>query len=206
METLSKSAFADHIGVSPARISQYLKSGMIDVDCLVKDATGREKIVVAKAVEQIRRKRNIGQALGNGLGTRLDDRPADVTSTPAGPPSPRVQTVDDEIKAERLESERRKNRLAALEEATNLGQLVPADQVRAEMGKLARQVDEENGAMLADFATAIAAKYELPQRDILHLLRQVRSDKKAAVSARAKARADSLPQTTQVGIDDEVAA
>jgi hypothetical protein len=70
MQVLSKGDFAAHIGVSAGRVSQYIAAGMIGPDAL--DGQGRNaKVIVARAVEQIKRKRNIGQALGNGLMTRL---------------------------------------------------------------------------------------------------------------------------------------
>ncbi|TIN86946.1 MAG: hypothetical protein E5X94_02045 [Mesorhizobium sp.] len=204
---MSKGDFARHINVSPGRVSQYIASGMISRDAL--EGEGRNaKVIVAKAVEQIRQRRDISQALNNGLSTRLDldepDEAADVggflpagvgkPSSDGGSQSLKPQTVDDEIKQERLQSERRRNRVAAQEEAEKLGRLVDASTVRAEMAKLAQAVDDENAGMLADFATAIAAQFGVPQRDVLHLLRRIRNEKKAAAADRARRRAASLPE------------
>ncbi|RWB85935.1 MAG: hypothetical protein EOQ52_20510 [Mesorhizobium sp.] len=203
---MSKGDFARHINVSPGRVSQYIAAGMIGSDAL--QGEGRNaKVIVAKAVEQIRQRRDIGQALGNGLSTRLDvdepDEAADggvLLPADVGKPSddserlPKQPTVDDEIKQERLQSERRRNRVAAQEEAEKLGRLVDAGTVRAEMAKLAQAVDDENAGMLADFATAIAAQFSVPQRDVLHLLRRIRNEKKAAAADRARRRAASLPE------------
>lgn len=204
MTLMSKGDFAQHINVSKGRVSQYLAAGIIGPECL--DGQGRSaRIIVERAVEQIRQRRDIGQSLGNGLGTRLDlDEPPE-PEAPRGL-SPKSPTIDDEIKAQRLERERRQNVRGRIEDAERLGQLVPALQVRAEMAKLARQVDDANAAMLADFASAIAARFELPQRDVLHLLRQVRTEKKAAEAERARARAAGLADKTQTAIEDEVAA
>jgi hypothetical protein len=202
MTIMSKGEFARHINVSKGRVSQYLASGMIGPECLIGEGRNA-RIDVERAVEQIRQRRDIGQALGNGLDTHLDvDGPEPTSRAGAAKPP----TVDDEIKAERLERERRMNRIAAQDEAVKLGQLVPADQVRAEMTQLARQIDDENAAMLADFATAIASRFEVPQRDVLHLLRQVRSEKKAAAAERARRRAGNLPESVTTVIEDGVAA
>lgn len=202
--TMSKGDFARHINVSPGRVSQYIASGMIGPDAL--EGEGRNaKVIVAKAVEQIRQRRDVGQALGNGLSTRLDlDEPGeaadagDLLPVGVGKPSDgdrlKPQTVDDEIKQERLQSERRRNRVAAQEEAARLGQLLDAGSVKAEMAKLAQAVDDENAGMLADFASAIAAQFSIPQRDVLHLLRRIRNEKKAAAADRARRRAASLPE------------
>ncbi|KRA44687.1 hypothetical protein [Devosia sp. Root635] len=197
---LSKSDFAAHINVSAGRVSQMLTAGIIGQDCLV--GQGRSaKIDVEKAVRQISLRRDIGQSLGNGIGTQL--------TMPDEPMAPKPSKTDDlaqQLQQERLESERRKNRIAASEELVRQGQLVPADQVRASMTKLARQVDEENGAMLADFASEIASKFGLVQRDVLHLLRQVRNEKKGAAAERARARAAELPATVEIVVTEAVEA
>lgn len=199
---MSKSDFAAHIGVSAGRVSQMLASGMIGPECL--DGEGRAaKIKVGLAVEQIKLRRDPGQALGNGIGTQLfGSSPASQSESPK-PTQVRENDVAHQIQLERLESERRKNRQAALDELAAQGRLVPADQVRAEMTKLARQVDETNGAMLADFATAIASEFGVPQRDVLHLLRKVRNEKKAAAAERGRAAASELPETAEMVVSGE---
>ncbi|WP_292586520.1 hypothetical protein, partial [Mesorhizobium sp.] len=177
---MSKGDFARHINVTPGRVSQYISAGMIGKDAL--EGEGRSaKIIVSRAIEQIKQRRDISQALNNGLSTRLDldetgeaAGAGDLLPAGAGKPSddgerqPKTPSVDDEIKQERLQSERRRNRVAAQEEAEKLGRLVDAGTVRAEMAKLAQAVDDENAGMLADFATAIAAQFSVPQRDVLH--------------------------------------
>lgn len=208
MQVLSKGDFAAHIGVTPGRVSQYIAAGMIGPDAL--DGQGRNaKVIVSKAVEQIRRKRDIGQALGNGLSTRLNLDPeeaADVGAPPADVGSQLKPTnVDDELKQQRLEAERRRNRIAAQDEALRSGRLIDAAQVRAEMTKLAQAIDDENAGMLADFATAVAAEFHMPQRDVLHLLRRIRNEKKAAASERARRRAGSLPEFVETIIEESAA-
>lgn len=200
MVVLSKGEFAAHIGVSPGRISQYLDAGIIGPECLV--GQGRfARIDADRAKQQISARRDIGQSLGNGLATRLDlDAPA-LPAASETPATPRAPSIEDEIKAQRLESERRKNRVAAVEEATQLGQLVPVGDMRKQLRALAAAMDEEAGGMLADFATALAAEFHLVQRDVLHLLKRVRAEKKAGVAARARQRADALPETVEAVIE-----
>ncbi|RWC29830.1 MAG: hypothetical protein EOS70_23365 [Mesorhizobium sp.] len=210
--TLSKGDFARRIGVTPGRVSQYIAAGLIGPDAL--DGQGRNaKVVVAKAIEQIRQRRDIGQALGNGLSTKLglDDNELDSEPGDAGPSADestrptKTPTIDDEIKRERLESERRRNRIAAQEEAVRRGQLLEASRVKAEMTKLAQAIEDENAGMLADFASAIAAEYQVPQRDVLHLLRRIRTEKKAGAADRARRRAASLPEQTETILEDNAA-
>ncbi|TIW72937.1 MAG: hypothetical protein E5V58_13000 [Mesorhizobium sp.] len=199
MSTMSKAAFARHINVTRGRVSQYISEGTIGRDAL--EGEGRNaRVIVTRAIAQIKQRRDIGQALGNGLSTRLDL--AD-SAEPAGEGElqPKPPTVDDQIKEERLQSERRRNRVAAVEEAAQLGRLVDAGTVKAEMVKLAQALEDENSGMLADFAASIAAQFGLPQRDVLHLLRRIRTDKKAAAADRARRRAESLPERVSMIVE-----
>lgn len=213
--TMSKGDFARHINVTPGRVSQYIAAGMIGRDAL--EGEGRSaKVIVARAMEQIRQRRDIGQALGNGLSTRLDldepDGASDVGDPRAGIARPlddgaplKPQNVDDQIKLERLESERRRNRVAAQEEAQQLGRLVDAATVRTEVARAVQMVEDFYTGMLADLATAAAAKPNLPQRDYLHMFRQIRNEKKAALAAREQRRAAALPERVDVIIEGNAA-
>ncbi|RWO57141.1 hypothetical protein [Mesorhizobium sp.] len=206
MQTLSKGDFAAHIGVTPGRVSQYIAAGMIGPDAL--DGAGRNaRVIVARAVEQISAKRNIGQALGNGISTRLEVNPTEPEVPAAVGPTGQARTpnVDDALKQERLQAERRRNRIAAEEDATRRGRLVDASQVRAEMTKMAQAIDDENAGMLADFASAVAAEFKLPQRDVLHLLRKIRTEKKAGAAERARRRAAALPEFVETIIEESAA-
>lgn len=214
---LSKQDFAQHINVSKGRVSQMLADGTIGRDALVGEGRSA-RIDVDKAIRQISLRRDIGQSMGNGLNTRvssllIDDADSeladaarrDTSMTPAKAAT-KTDDLAQQLQLERLESEKRKNRIAAADELVRQGQMVPADQVRSAMNKLARQVDEENGAMLADFASEIASKFGLVQRDVLHLLRQVRNEKKAAVAERARVRAGEIPETVEIVATEAVDA
>jgi hypothetical protein len=205
MQTMSKGDFARECNVTPGRVSQWLSDGVIGRDCL--DGEGRNaRIIVDRAKAQIALRRDPGQAMGNGLGTRLDFGPSE-PPTPDEPERPQKRDdVAHQIQLERLEQEKRRNRRETIDEQERLGSLVPAGEVRAQMTRLAQQIDEANGAMLADFAAAIAARFELPQRDVLHELRRVRTDKKAAEAERAKARAQSMPATVELVVAEVVDA
>lgn len=178
-----------------------IADGTIGPDAL--DGPGRSaKIIVDRAIEQIKLRRDVGQSLGNGLGTQLFERPSQPSPRDDAPPH-RSDDVAYQIQKERLESERRKNRQAAIDEQVQNGRLVPSDDVRAEMTRLARQVDDENAAMLADYATAIAGQFAVPQRDVLHLLREVRAEKKAIAAKRATAIIETIPETVETVIEQD---
>jgi hypothetical protein len=206
MQTMTKGEFAQECNVTPGRVSQWLSEGKIGPDCL-KGEGRSARIIVDRAKAQIGLRRDVGQSLGNGLKTQLftPDVPADRPSAPPAASPPR-DNVAHQIQLEKLEGEKRKNRREAVDEEERLGNLVPADDVKAAMGRVARQVDDENGAMLADFATAIASRFEVPQRDVLHLLRSVRNEKKKAVAERLKATAQSIPETVEIVIEEGAGA
>lgn len=205
MQTMSKGDFARECNVTPGRVSQWLSDGVIGRECL--DGEGRNaRIIVDRAKAQIALRRDPGQAMGNGLGTRLDFGPSE-PQTPDEPERPQKRDdVAHQIQLERLEQEKRRNRRETIDEQERLGTLVSAGEVRAQMTRLAQQVDEANGAMLADFAAAIAARFELPQRDVLHELRRVRTEKKAAEAERARDRAKALPETVELVVAEGAGA
>lgn len=202
MQVLSKGDFAREVGVSPGRVSQWIAEGKIGPDAL--DGEGRSaKIIVDRALEQIKARRDVGQSLGNGIGTRVFGAAGAATDQPTSTAPPlRTDDVAYQIQLERLKSERRKNERDAVEEATRRGKLVSADDVRAQMARLARQVDEVNAAMLVDFASAIAGKFSLPQRDVLHLLREVRNEKKGVAAQVAKEQSEDVPATVEYVIEE----
>lgn len=197
---MSKTAFAAHIRVSQARVSQYIRDGIISDDAMV--GAGRNaRINAPVAIEQIARRRHVGQALGNGLTTKLDEEPG----AGSGAEEPRFVFPDREdtaklIQQERLEQERRKNRLATVDEAERLGRLVPVNDVRREVGRsLQRLADVYNG-MVPDIASAVAAKFNVPQRDVEHLVRGVMRDKRAAAAAREKTAVAGLAETVEATV------
>jgi len=211
METMSKGEFAAHIGVSPGRISQYIDAGHIGADALVGEGRSA-RIDVARAIEQIRSRRHIGQSLGNGLATHLRLVPTAAADQVGGenvtgaadttpPPLKREPDAAELIQIERLASERRKNRMAAVEEARTLGALVEAEAVEREVGKAVQATLNIFTGMAPDLANAIAAKFSLPQRDVLHLIRQVMNERRGAAAAQFDGAAASLPETKEAVIE-----
>jgi hypothetical protein len=203
---LSKVEFAAHIGVTKGRISQMIASGIIGRDAM--QGEGRSaRIVVEKAVEQIRTRRHVGQALGNGLGTRLDEvmTPAvEPATAEQKPPTLTLLTKPDDtaslIQLERLEQERRKNRQAERDEAIANGRLVAGEELQRQVAKASQTVVNTFSGMAPDIANAIAAKFELPQRDVLHLVRQVMREKRLGAATALKTEAEAMPETAETVI------
>lgn len=206
METaVSKGRFAELIGVSAGRVSQYLAEGKISPSALV--GTGRNaKILIDRAKADLRLTLDVGQRLGNGIDTRLDDEAESVSLFRAqdrqmsgGQQSPIERGgIDYEIKQQKLEDLRRKNRSAAIAEAQNSGQLTETAEARAEMMKLASNMLLVFEGGLTDFASAMASEYKLPHRDVLHLLRREFRKIREKSAKIAKAEATETTETLEI--------
>lgn len=200
--TMSKGEFAAHIGVSPGRVSQYISEGKISRDALVGD--GRTaRVRVNAAVQQIRGKLDIGQAMGNGLGNRTLSAPAPIAErmpredAPILDPLPVRDSIEDRIKNEKLRAQQFANRKAAEDEAGRSGRFTETAAVREQLGRVTASMMQSMEAMLPVFATAISAKFSLPQRDVIHLLKQSFRDQREAVSRRHAVAARNLPETIE---------
>lgn len=205
-DIVTKGEFAVRRNVTPGRVSQWISEGKITGAALVgegRNARIRETVAVA----QLNRKLDIIQRFGNGLTTRLDvpqpapaPPPAQVPeSAPAdaAPDLPRLDPVEEQIKRERLEQLRRGNRKTAEEEAVRAGTLVNAETAAQQYGKIAVQFVTLMEGWLSEAAASVSARFQVPQRDVLHLLRgdyrKVRGDAAAAV----RRLAAQLPATVE---------
>jgi hypothetical protein len=81
------------------------------------------------------------------------------------------------------------------EEAVANGQLVDAAEARQVAGRETARLLTRLEGSLADFATAVAAQFKLPQRDVLHTLRQEMRKVRAAAAIEVRERAEPLPET-----------
>lgn len=210
-QIVSKSEFARIAGVSPGRITQWIDEGKISGSGLVGEGRSA-RIRVEVASQQVNLRRDVGQALGNGLRTRLNGSKgasppiegADESGArdPHGGWSPDGSSddVDRKLKLAKLEAAQRANRLEAIEEAANEGRYTESAAMRAEMGKISGQMLRIFEGMLPAIATAIAAEFELEARDVTHALneqfRKVREQASAAAAKHAQTLAGSSDTST----------
>lgn len=191
-DPVGKSVFAGLINVTPGRVSQYIAEGKIFGEAIVGE--GRHaKICVEVAKAQLRRKLDIDQRHGNGLSTRLE--PGLPLASPIAP-SPQLSPADpveEKIKQERLEALQRQNRKAAEEEAARAGRYAPAEQIAQQFGRIAQDMLTGFEGALSDFATAISAQFNIPHRDVLHLLRSEFRKTRQRASDSLQAGAAALP-------------
>jgi hypothetical protein len=202
---VSKSQFAALINVSQGRVSQYIAAGKLKGDALTGE--GRDqKIVVDAACRQLKRSLDIGQRLGNGIDTRLDlTPPAMAPSASQAKPAPAVEPADpveEQIKRARLAQIEFANRKAAEDEAARSGRLTDAESCRLEMGRLGAQIVNVYEGSLAEIASAFAAKFQVPQRDALHLLRSEIRKVRASAAAIVRQQAAELAETVEHEIEE----
>lgn len=218
-EAVSQAQLARHFGVSRAAVSQWKSKDILQEDAFTEPGkTG--KVYLHKAMEQVRRNRDIGQSLGNGIATRTTGTPAlqrqsqeaaeeeaaelpleaDLSEQIA---SNKPVSVEDQLKRAKLEQQLRTNRMQASEEALRQGKLMAAEDAREQMGRIAGMMLQIFEGALPDFAAATAARFDLPQRDVLHLLRAEFKKVRKTAAMKERARAEVAQKDVQTSVDME---
>jgi hypothetical protein len=201
-DIISKGEFASRRRVHPSRVSQWIKGGQISGDALVGE--GREqRIREAVAVEQLRRRLDGIQRTANGQGTCLDliaptrpplaAEPAQQAPAPIAAPAPR-DGVNERIALERLEAQRRANRIGREEEALRAGKFILAEESAAQYARLSSDIVAALEGALGDMATSLASRFSLPPRDLLHALRAEFGAMRARLERVAEARKAAAPK------------
>lgn len=176
----SKADFARRLGVSAGRVSQYISEGKLTAEAFEGEGP-RAKVRVQVAMEQLNRRLDVAQRLGNGQKTRIDVS-AFVQPVPAHPAArspifdappqdPTAVSLADRIQLEKLRELELRNREATKKELANRGEYVRTSDVAVGYARVAGGMMNVFEGALADFAQALAAKFEIPKRDALHLLR-----------------------------------
>lgn len=198
---LTKAEFAAAARVSRSCVSKWIERGKIGRDALVGDGPDA-KIDVERATEQLKIRLDAGQRMGNGAGTDLST-PAAEAETPATEqrqdPQPRPRTEADElelrIKRERAWREEAQNRKLLEEERLRAGIYTLTADHQAAVARVLRQTLTLLEADIPETANAIAAKFEVPQRDVLLMLRKRFNEARGRVSAQLAAEAATEPAT-----------
>lgn len=198
--TVPKGEFAAICGVTAGRVSQWISEGKITAEALEGEGP-RAKVRVQVAQAQLRSRLDVGQRFGNGLKTRLRAplaRPAESVATatqapPQDPDLPAADNVDERIKREKLAEIERRNREQARKELAARGEYVRADDVKAGFDQVASGMINVFEGALGDLALAVAARFEVPQRDVLHLLRGEFRKVRANAAQAARKAGETLP-------------
>lgn len=190
-EIVSKGEFARRCNVTPGRVSQWISEGKIGPDELVGEGRAAQ-IRVAAAREKLKIRIDSGQRNGHGLDT-------DLSSPPAPSKASQADDLDLSIKREKLAQVSAQNRRLAEEEKARKGIYVRASDVAADTSKLVGHILQMTEASLTEMANEVAAKFALPQRDVIHLLRHVFRAQRAKLSKQLAIEAEGSDKF----IDDE---
>lgn len=207
INAMTKSGFARAIGVSPARVTQYISEGTIGPDALIGEGRSA-KINFDLAAEQVAEKRDPTQATVNGTAELpLGAGDAGSKEKPDGPTiggnEPQRSSLDIQLKEQKLAREQRINRRAALEDATEAGRLVPAEDFEVELARAIQRTMQVYEAAVPEMARAIAAGFGAPQRDVEHTLRKVITDVRSKASKAEAERAETMPETKDLVVTGE---
>lgn len=213
---ISKAELARRLNVSPGRVSQYLAEGKISGPAIVGEGRAAQ-ILASVAIAQLRKNLDPMQMAGNGVSTRLipehPPRPASaapliepMSQSSASDIMPRSDSIEEQIKQERLETLRRQNRIAAIEDAKRVGTITDAAAAQAEKRQLVAKVLNVIEGGLPEMANAIATRWGMPQRDLVHLLRGEIRKLRANASQSLRRDLESISPTMLMsieGIDDD---
>jgi hypothetical protein len=202
---VSKSAFARLVNVSPTRVGQWLRERKLGGDAL--EGEGRfARIKVDVACQQLKLRLNTGQQLGNGLGTMLDVPAPPAASATAAPAEP-SDTVGEAIRLEKLREMQLRTRALSEAELARRGVYTKTEAARAALAKMATDMVSIFEGGLADLAAVVAAQYQLPARDVLHLLRAefrtVRDTAARAVASRTAGEPALVADEVETGADHQ---
>jgi len=187
-DVVSKQSFAELIGVTPARLSQYLAEGRISGEAII--GVGRHaRINVAVAQAQLKARLDITQRIANGR-ARLDGAGA--------------AAIEDDIKAERLAQLRRLNQRAAEEAALRAGVYVKAADARQQFGVVAARMLSTFEASFMPIANAIVASRAQTPRDVLRAMRSTWREVRAQAAKAQGEEALALAPLIDEGADDAV--
>lgn len=201
-ETMTKGAFAAHIGVSAGRISQYIAEGKIYGDALEGD--GRTaKIRPAIARQQLQKTLEPSQRFGaNGVAVlksaagqpTLHLAPSDGASPPPPPRLTFTDDVADQLAAERLRQQQITTARLEREEALEVGRYMRTDDARRQTVRAVSEAFKVMEQGIPEMAKAIAAQFGVPMHDATHALLKVFRDVRAKKAASFRTSADEQPE------------
>ncbi len=218
--TLSKGEFADLCGVSAGAVTQWITKRILSGDAIVGEGRSA-RIRTAVGLEQVKLRRDVGQANGNGAGTRLDGRtsPPKASRPPAPPPSDEdddgtpldldaasADQLDIAIKRAKLRGLQSAQRETDEKEAARQGRYVEASAVSRQMGIVATQTMRVFEGALPEVATALAARFDLDNRDLLQAMTEAFRGARDEAAKKARAAAEARPTLVPDGAGDAAEA
>ncbi len=132
---------------------------------------------------------------------RVEQAAPEAPAASSTPAAPKPDTVEDQLKRAKLEEQLRRNRIQAADEALRQGMLMSADDAREQMTRIAGMMLQIFEGALPDFAAAVAAQFDIPQRDALHLLRAEFKKVRKTAAMKERARADEVEKDVRTSVE-----
>jgi hypothetical protein len=197
---VSKSDFAAACNVTPSCVANWISRGKIGPEALVGDGrAARIKFDVAMA--HLKERLDPSQRFGlNGISTKLDDSPPPPQASSARASSvrpaaqPSEPSVEDQIKREKLLQAQLATSRAKEQDRLSRGVYILAADARDDSTRAAAQLVASFEGAIPELAAAVAAKWQLPARDVMHLLRAEFRKIRARVAAEFAELAAAEPE------------
>jgi hypothetical protein len=197
---MSKSDFAAACNVTPSCVANWISRGKIGPEALLGDGrAARIKFDVAMA--QLKERLDPSQRFGlNGISTKLADSPAtpQASSARASSVQPTAQpsepSVEEQIKREKLRQAQLATARAEEQDRLSRGVYIDAVAAREELARAPRRIVDAFDGAVPDLAAVIAAKWQLPARDVTHLLRAEFRRARTRMAQEFAALADDEPE------------
>lgn len=181
-QMLNATQLAERLGVSKARVSQYVSRGMLD-GCFTGEGRQR-RFDLAKAATALGRRLDPGQMLGNGAQTReaLKTIQSGKKATPqATPPRSPAQQMDRELKGSdpdryemaRIQSAEEDARRKRRDNERDEGRWVLADEVERQVARMVGQEVAEFESVMRDGARRVADRMGVDFKTCRQLLVEV---------------------------------
>jgi hypothetical protein len=193
---LSKSAAAASLGVSPSRLSHWLREKRIDGAAVIGSGHSA-RIDVDLARRQLDSRLDLSQRLGaNGkaLGEVLIPQSDDAALAPSA-------TLDAGIKSARLRQLELSNERAASDAAAISGRFVRADEAKQQFGAIAARLMTAFEASFMPIANAIVAAHAQTPQDVLRTMRTTWREVRAEAAKAQGAEALVMPMLVEGDAD-----
>ena len=208
MTVVRKSEFARLCNFSKPRVSQLISAGQLTPPALIGEGKN-QRVDVELGMAQLRERLSVNERFGlNGLDTNLEPPgPVEPASTSLGcrgtgrptiPEGETAVTSEAIIKAEKAKQSVFLTNRLKLEDAARHGKYIDAQEARGGMTRQADELMKIFEGAFPEFASAAAAKFQVPQREMLHLLRDEFRKVRAQLAAACRSKAESTPQTAEV--------
>ncbi len=211
-EILAKGKFAEKIGLSAGRISQYIASGQISTGALVGEGRAA-KINVELAMADLESSLDLSQRLGNGANTKINPTPLKSSSkvfveqpqlpVDKGDQPLRQFTTQELYSQEKLKTARANNRRLKEQELERRGMYTLTSTVEQAIAQNVNLMVRTFEGGLVEMANDLAEKFGLPNRDVIHALKKSFHMFRDNSSNAAKERAASVEPSVEdnTGID-----